>query len=66
MNNKKNFSVITNGDVAMWNAAAHLILKAGNMLCAWHIGKNICQNVKDVDIQNDFCHLIFAGLIIDE
>lgn len=66
MKGKKPISVITDGDVAMWNAVTYLIPEARHRLCAWHIGRNVCQNVKDADIQKDFCHLIYAGLTVDE
>ncbi|KAL6144835.1 hypothetical protein ACLB2K_055525 [Fragaria x ananassa] len=66
MKKKKPISVITDGDDAMRNAVSNLIPEARHRLYAWHIGKNVCQHLKDVDTQNDFFHLIFAGLTIPE
>ncbi|KAL6127468.1 hypothetical protein ACLB2K_070833 [Fragaria x ananassa] len=66
MKKKKPISVITDGDDAMRNAVSNLIPEARHRLCAWHIGKNVCQHLKDVDTQNDLFHLIFAGLTIPE
>lgn len=66
MNGKKPISVITDGDPAMRNAIASLIPEARHRLCSWHIAKNVCQNIHDVDIQKDFFHLIYAGLTVDE
>ncbi|KAK9912104.1 hypothetical protein M0R45_035979 [Rubus argutus] len=66
MYGKKPISVITDGDDAMHNAVARLIPDARHQLCSWHIGRNVCSNLKGVDTQRDFCHLIFAGLTIEE
>lgn len=66
MNEKKPISVITDGDEAMRNAISCLIPDARQRLCSWHISKNVCSNIHDVDVQKDFFHLIYAGLTIDE
>ncbi|XP_050387558.1 protein FAR-RED IMPAIRED RESPONSE 1-like [Argentina anserina] len=50
----------------MQNAVSTFISEARHRLCAWHIGKNVKQHLKDVDTQNDFFHLTFAGLTISE
>ncbi|KAM5578706.1 protein FAR1-RELATED SEQUENCE 5-like, partial [Rosa sericea] len=66
MRGKKPISVLTDGDEALRNAVVNLIPEARHRLCAWHIAKNVVKNVRDVDVQRDFCHLIFAGLGVDE
>ncbi|KAM5585607.1 protein FAR1-RELATED SEQUENCE 5 [Rosa sericea] len=66
MHGKKPISVITNSDDAICNVVTNLIPRARHRLCAWHVGKNVCQHLKDVDTQRHFFHLIFAGLTIEE
>ncbi|KAK9912722.1 hypothetical protein M0R45_036571 [Rubus argutus] len=66
MHGKKPTSVITNGDDAMRNTVTKLIPEARHRLCAWHIGKNVCQHLKGVETQRDFFHFIFAGLTVEE
>ncbi|KAL6199362.1 hypothetical protein ACLB2K_029146 [Fragaria x ananassa] len=66
MHGKKPTSVITNSDDAIGNVVTNLIPKARHRLCAWHVGKNGCQHLEDVDTQRHFFFLIFAGLINEE
>ncbi|XP_062005564.1 protein FAR1-RELATED SEQUENCE 5-like [Rosa rugosa] len=66
MNGKRPISVITDGDEAMRNAVNRLVPEARHRLCAWHIAKNVVKNVGNVDVQRDFCHLIFAGLSVED
>ncbi|KAL6202361.1 hypothetical protein ACLB2K_026069 [Fragaria x ananassa] len=66
MHGKKPTSVIINSDDAIGNVVTNLIPKARHRLCAWHVGKNGCQHLEDVDTQRHFFYLIFAGLINEE
>jgi zinc finger SWIM domain-containing protein 3 len=66
MNGKKPISVITDGDEAMRNAVSYLIPDAKQRLCSWHISKNVCSNIHNIDVQKDFFHLIYAGLTVTE
>lgn len=50
----------------MRNAILGLILDDRHRLCSWHISKNVCSNIHDVDVQKDFFYLIYVGLTIDE
>ncbi|KAL6129454.1 hypothetical protein ACLB2K_072804 [Fragaria x ananassa] len=66
MRGKKPISVITDGDEVLRNAAVNVIPESRHRLCAWHIAEDVVKNVRDVDVQRDFCHLIFAGLGVEE
>ncbi|XP_040364040.1 protein FAR1-RELATED SEQUENCE 5-like [Rosa chinensis] len=66
MYGKKPVSVITDSDEAMRNAVTNLIPEARHRLCAWHIGRNVCQHLKNPKTQTDFFHLIFAGLTVEQ
>lgn len=58
--------MITDGDGVMRNTVSSLIPDSRDLLCVWHIARNVCSNLKEVDRQKDFFHLIFAGLNVDE
>lgn len=51
MYGKMSCSVVTDGDEAMRNAVCSLLPNARHRICAWHIGKNVCSNIKGIDIQ---------------
>lgn len=59
-------AVLTDGDEASHNVLQSLMLEARHMLCSWHIGRNIGQNVKDSDVQQSLRKLIFAPLTTEE
>jgi zinc finger SWIM domain-containing protein 3 len=66
MKGKKPISVLTDGDGAMRNAIRDLMPEARHRLCAWHIGRNIGQNIKGEDAQKSLGKFIFASLSEDE
>ncbi|KAK9928610.1 hypothetical protein M0R45_025736 [Rubus argutus] len=66
MYEKKPSSVVTYGDEAMRNAIYRVLPLSRHSNCAWHIGKNVVSNLKRAETQREFCHLIFAGLTIEE
>ncbi|XP_050368420.1 protein FAR1-RELATED SEQUENCE 5-like [Argentina anserina] len=65
MHGKKPTSVIINSD-AIFNVVTKFIPEARHRLCAWHVGKNGFQHLKDVDTLRHFYYLIFAGLTVEE
>lgn len=66
MNHKCPVAVLTDGDEAVRNVVHNLMPEARHRLCAWHIGRNIGQNVKDAEAQKSLAKLIYASLTIPE
>ncbi|KAL6129157.1 hypothetical protein ACLB2K_072510 [Fragaria x ananassa] len=66
MNNKHPKTVVIDGDEVMCTVLNKLMPTTRHMLCAWHIGRNIGQNVKDVEVQKELGKMIYASYTIDE
>nr|XP_011470173.1 PREDICTED: protein FAR1-RELATED SEQUENCE 5-like [Fragaria vesca subsp. vesca] len=66
MNNKHPKTVVTDGDEVMRTVLNKLLPTTRHRLCAWHIGRNIGQNVKDAEVQKELGKMIYASYTIDE
>ncbi|KAL6129092.1 hypothetical protein ACLB2K_072445 [Fragaria x ananassa] len=66
MNNKHPITVLTDGDEVMCTVLKKLMPTTQHRLCAWHIGKNITQNVNDVEVQKQLGKMLYASYTIDE
>ncbi|KAL6199347.1 hypothetical protein ACLB2K_029131 [Fragaria x ananassa] len=55
-------AILTNGDEAVRNVVEHLMPAARHRLCAWHIGRNIAQNVKDHAAQKSLGKMIYVSI----
>ncbi|KAL6214386.1 hypothetical protein ACLB2K_013820 [Fragaria x ananassa] len=66
MNNKHPKTVETDGDEVMRTVLNKLMPMTRHRLCAWHIGRNIGQNVKDAEVQKELGKMIYASYTIDE
>ena len=58
MNNKHPKTVVTYGDEVMRTVLNKLMPTKWHRLCAWHIGKNIGQNVKDAEVRKELGKMI--------
>ncbi|XP_050383678.1 protein FAR1-RELATED SEQUENCE 5-like [Argentina anserina] len=61
MNNMKPKSVVTDGCDSMRLAIEKHIPEANHRLCAWHIGRNVGQNIKDSEVQKALGKLIYTS-----
>ncbi|KAL6137485.1 hypothetical protein ACLB2K_062777 [Fragaria x ananassa] len=66
MKYKKPMSVITDGDEAIKSVLERLMPEARHRLCAWHIGRNIGQNLNNVEAIKCFSKFIYASLTVPE
>ncbi|KAL6128920.1 hypothetical protein ACLB2K_072273 [Fragaria x ananassa] len=66
MNNKHPIIVLTDGDEVMRTMLKKIMPTTRHMLCAWHIGRNIGQNVNDVEVQKQLGKMLYASYTIDE
>ncbi|KAL6144385.1 hypothetical protein ACLB2K_055078 [Fragaria x ananassa] len=66
MKNNPPKSVVTDGDEAMRKVLSNLMPGARPRLCAWHIGRNVCQNVKNEEVQKKVGKMIYASHTIGE
>ncbi|XP_062017992.1 protein FAR1-RELATED SEQUENCE 5-like [Rosa rugosa] len=66
MNYKQPVSVLTDGDESVRNVVVLLMLGARHRLCAWHIGRNIGQNVKDDATQKLIGKMIYLSISVGE
>ncbi|KAL6203500.1 hypothetical protein ACLB2K_027200 [Fragaria x ananassa] len=66
MNNKHLITVLTDGYEVMRTVLKKLMPTTRHRLCAWHIGRNIGQNVKDVEVQKQLGKMLYASYTIDE
>ncbi|KAL6220028.1 hypothetical protein ACLB2K_007786 [Fragaria x ananassa] len=66
MNNKHPITVLTDGEEVMHTVLKKLIPTTRHRLCAWHIGRNIWQNVNDVEVQKQLGKMVYALYTIDE
>lgn len=62
MNQKQPSAILTDQDEAIRNAVQLLMPDCKHRLCAWHIGRNIGQNVKDSEAQKNIGQMIYAYL----
>ncbi|KAK7323268.1 hypothetical protein VNO77_26733 [Canavalia gladiata] len=58
--------VVTDGDHAMREAVRDVFPNTSHRLCAWHIQKNAAENVKNKHFLEEFKHLIYSSMSIDE
>ncbi|CAH9115561.1 unnamed protein product [Cuscuta epithymum] len=66
MHNKHPISVVTDGDGAMRDAIKQVFPNASHRLCAWHLHKNACENVKKSDFLTDFMKAMYYNFSPDE
>ncbi|KAL6189242.1 hypothetical protein ACLB2K_040631 [Fragaria x ananassa] len=66
INNKHPITVLTDGEKVMCIVLKTLMSTTRHRLCAWHIGRNIGQNVKDVEVQKQLGKMVYASYTIDE
>lgn len=66
MNGKSPISVLTDGDEAIRNAIEVVFPKARHRLCAWHIAKNVCQNILDPLMRKEFHRFIYYPFTVEE
>ncbi|XP_050374816.1 protein FAR1-RELATED SEQUENCE 5-like [Argentina anserina] len=66
MNNVKPKSVVTDGCESMQNAIDKHMPGTKHRLCAWHIGRNVGQNIKETEVQKTLGKLIYTSYSIDE
>ncbi|KAL6194484.1 hypothetical protein ACLB2K_035568 [Fragaria x ananassa] len=66
MNNKHPITVLMDGDEVMRTVLKKLMPTTRHRLCAWHIGRNIGQNVKDVEVQKQLGKMVYTSYTIDE
>ncbi|KAL6211475.1 hypothetical protein ACLB2K_016701 [Fragaria x ananassa] len=67
MKNNHPKSVVTDDDKAMRKVLSNLMPGARLRLCAWHIGRNVCQNVKNEEVQKKKVgKMIYASHTIGE
>ncbi|RVW45840.1 hypothetical protein CK203_086249 [Vitis vinifera] len=66
MNNKKPFSVITDGDKVMHKAIKRIFPNSCHQLCAWHIQHNAFTNVHVKDFTNHFSKCLFTEDTVEE
>ncbi|KAL6202315.1 hypothetical protein ACLB2K_026023 [Fragaria x ananassa] len=59
-------TVLTDGDEVIRTVLKILMPMTQHRLCAWHIGKNIGQNVEDVEVQKQLGKMVYALYTIDE
>ena len=61
MSNKHPKAVVTDGDGAMREAIKEVFPNATHRLCAWHLHRNACENVKHPQFLEDFKSLIYGN-----
>ncbi|XP_062028647.1 protein FAR1-RELATED SEQUENCE 5-like [Rosa rugosa] len=66
MEHKQPSSILTDGDESIRNVVERMMPQARHKLCAWHIGRNIGQNVKDAAAQKTIGKLIYSSMTISE
>lgn len=66
MGNKQPKVVVTDGDGAMREAIKHVFPKSCHRLCAWHLHKNACENVKRVPFLEDFKKAMYSHFTPEE
>ncbi|XP_061998983.1 protein FAR1-RELATED SEQUENCE 7-like [Rosa rugosa] len=66
MQQKRPLSVLTDGDEAMKNAMERVMPQTRQRLCAWHIGRNIGQNLNSEEVKKAIGQLMFASLTVAE
>ncbi|XP_050387196.1 protein FAR1-RELATED SEQUENCE 5-like [Argentina anserina] len=66
MNNLRPKSVVTDGCESMRKALNKHLPEIKHRLCAWHIGRNVGQNMKDPDLQKALGKLIYTSYSIQE
>ncbi|KAL4394678.1 hypothetical protein AHAS_Ahas02G0176000 [Arachis hypogaea] len=59
MGGKSPKAVITDGDLAMRDAIKNVLPDATHRLCGWHIQRNACENIKNLNFLRDFKGLIY-------
>ncbi|KAL6124652.1 hypothetical protein ACLB2K_077164 [Fragaria x ananassa] len=57
-------AILTDGDKAVRNVVERLMPTARHRLCAWHIGRNIGQNVKDHAAQKSLGKMIYVSMSV--
>ncbi|CAH9103729.1 unnamed protein product [Cuscuta europaea] len=65
MGNKHPNAVVTDSDGAMREAIKHVFPSAFHRLCAWHLHKNACENVKIPLFLKDFKTVMYANFTRD-
>lgn len=53
---------MTDGDEAMRRSIVDVLPESRHRLCAWHIAKNLQDNIKDSDIRADFRKCIYKNM----
>ncbi|XP_050365427.1 protein FAR1-RELATED SEQUENCE 5-like [Argentina anserina] len=66
MNNQKPKSVVTDGADSMRKSLDTHMPQTKHRLCAWHIGRNVGQNVKDEKLQKALGKMIYTSYSRDE
>ncbi|KAJ1412577.1 Zinc finger, CCHC-type [Sesbania bispinosa] len=54
-------SVVTDGDGAMREVIKQVFPNASHRLCAWHLQKNACENVKSASFLQDFQTAVYSN-----
>ncbi|XP_040369927.1 protein FAR1-RELATED SEQUENCE 5-like isoform X2 [Rosa chinensis] len=66
MDYKQPSSILTDGDESIRKVVERVMPIARHRLCAWHIGRNISQNVKDVADQKSLSKMIYSSMCVSE
>nr|KYP33193.1 Protein FAR1-RELATED SEQUENCE 5 [Cajanus cajan] len=66
MGNKHPKTVVTDGDGAMREAIKHVFPDTCHRLCAWHLHKNACENVKSSAFLMDFKKAMYSDFTREE
>ncbi|CAH9095465.1 unnamed protein product [Cuscuta epithymum] len=66
MHKKHPISVVTDGDVAMREAIKLVFPDSTHRLCAWHLNKNACENVKNSPFLDDFKKAMYSNFTPEE
>ncbi|KAJ1427873.1 Zinc finger, PMZ-type [Sesbania bispinosa] len=59
-------AVVTDGDSSMREAIKQVFPNASHRLCAWHLHKNACENVKNAGFLDDFKVAMYSNFTEDQ
>ena len=66
MANKNPKVVVIDGDGAMREAIKQVFPDGRDQVCAWHLQKNACENVKNPTFLEDFKDMIYPNYKVNE
>ncbi|KAJ1412636.1 Zinc finger, CCHC-type [Sesbania bispinosa] len=66
MSDKHPTAVVTDGDSSMREAIKQVFPNASHRLCAWHLHKNACENVKNSGFLDDFKAAMYSNFTVDQ